>query len=185
MKKIIVCFILLFTMGSSLDNRVYSQTDKSDALITFEKDFKFSDLSDKEKKKRYESYDQIKTSPEADNTVEKLSNIELMESDKSYDQLLKESKEEPQIIYFGFEACPYCRAFAPKLNQFAKEKDVNIHYYNVDERQEDKNFIQVIEAFNIDSVPHAFMIKDGKIQKDFLDSQSTMEEMEEFMEVFK
>ena len=88
----------------------------------------------------------------------------VMEDDKAFDKLLEDSKSKAQIIYVGFEECPFCKEFVSKLNAAAEKAQVKFHYYNTDYRGQDANFDKVIGEFlQISTVPHAFLIKDGKV----------------------
>lgn len=88
----------------------------------------------------------------------------IMEDDKAFDKLLEDSKEKAQILYVGFEECPFCKEFVPKLNDAAEKVQVKFHYYNTDYRGQDANFGKVTGEFlQISTVPHAFLIKDGKV----------------------
>lgn len=88
----------------------------------------------------------------------------IMEDDKAFDKLLEDSKEKTQILYVGFEECPFCKEFVHKLNTATEKAQVKFHYYNTDYRGQDANFGKVIGEFlQISTVPHAFLIKDGKV----------------------
>lgn len=186
MKRIVKwSLVFILTFGQALVVSAREDKKGQEGQVVFEEGLVIKDLKAKEKKALYEKLDKILYSPETKEKAEELSNFEVIDSDKAYDKFIKESKKEAQIIYFGFQECPYCRAFSPKINQLAKEAQVTIYYYNVQDRQEDKNYIDIIETYGIDSVPHAFMVKDGKPDKIFLDSQSTMADMEAFINKVK
>ena len=67
-----------------------------------------------------------------------------------------------KIIYLGFDECPYCHAFSPKLNQLAKEKGVTVYYYNTRKHANDSNFESAMQVYGVNKVPNAFIVKGGK-----------------------
>ncbi len=185
MKKYINIFYLIIALTIMASNSSFAfakenQIEENSQKIVLEKDINFKTMTSKEK--TYKSLDSIKSSPQLTKKVSDFSNVLTMEDDKAFDELLELSKEEPQILYVGYDECPYCRAFIPKLNQMAKSYDKTVHYYNVHEHSADKNFSEIINShLKIEVVPHAFIVRDGKVTREIIDSESTMKTMEEFV----
>lgn len=58
-----------------------------------------------------------------------------------------------QIIYIGFENCPFCRKFVHTLSPLAKEKNLRIYYVDArdpDYKEEIKNFRK---KYDLQTVP--------------------------------
>ena len=80
-------------------------------------------------KKEYESLNQKKN--DAGKTyveikVPKNNNVEYL----TLKEVMEFLDHKTGILYFGFPECPWCRNAVPVLIDAAKEKDVNIYYYN-------------------------------------------------------
>ena len=70
---------------------------------------------------------------------------------KEADRLLETKTGE--IVYIGFDSCPYCRKFVHKLSPLTEEKELEIHYVdakNTDYTAEIKEFRQ---KYNVETVP--------------------------------
>lgn len=90
--------------------------------------------------------------------------IELFESDLA-------------VIFFGFKECKWCQSYAPILNDFAKENNIDTIYYvdikedRANNTEEYKTLVTLLESYlEQDSdgnkriyVPDVYFIKDGKI----------------------
>ncbi|MBG9981268.1 thioredoxin family protein [Facklamia sp. DSM 111018] len=137
-----------------------------------------------EKESLYESYDQIEIQNGKDfSSPSQMSQLQEIDTQDQYEEIIETSNQEAQVIYVGFNDCPYCRAFLPKLDLLASSYKVNYHYYNTDLRAKDMNFSSVINDFlNITTVPHAFVIKNEKIIAT-IDNSSSMEEIENFIKI--
>ena len=186
MKKFIKLLTSLLFITLFLNQiHVYSeqtQNEENSSKVVIDKDANFKTMNSTEKDKLYQSLDQISTSPELSKEEKQFSSVVEMKGDKAFDELLEASKKESQILYVGFDDCPYCRAFIPKFNHMAQSYKMTIHYYNVTEHSSDENYSKIISEFlKIDDVPHAFIVKDGKLLSEKLDSNSTMAEMEAFI----
>ena len=82
------------------------------------------------------------------------------------------------IVFFGFPECPWCQAYAPMLNEVAKESGIEeIYYYNIkDIRKANTENYQKIVSILKDylpkdkvgnervTVPDVTIVKEGKLQ---------------------
>ena len=154
--------------------------------IRFPDNFQIKDLKPNQKADLYQQLDAITRydgSQEPDPSS--YSQVHPIESQADYEALIQASQDQPMVFVIGFDSCPYCKAFVPKLNQLAKEAQLAVYYYNTDKRQNDDNFDQVIkEVFQIQTAPHAFIVQEGKARHP-LNDQSTMAEIEAFVEEAK
>lgn len=157
-----------------------NQEDESDAIVEIDENQKFKEMDQKEKDKIYKEFDKISSSSKDERIANDFASVKEVKSEKAYKDLIEKSKEEPVIIYLGFNECPYCKSFIPKLSHLANEYKAEINYYNTNHREDDQNFEDVIYFFDIETVPHAFIVKDGKIQ-DKLNEKSKMKDMENFL----
>ena len=148
---------------------------------------KITDLSgmeNDEKESLYESYDQIDIQNRNDPfPPSQMSHLKEIDSPTQVEEIIQTSNQETQVIYVGFDDCPYCKAFLPKLDLLATSYKVDYHYYNTDQRVADHNFSFITnEFFNITTVPHAFVIKNEKIIAT-IDNTSSMKEIENFIKI--
>ncbi|SEQ47308.1 bacteriocin transport accessory protein, putative [Ignavigranum ruoffiae] len=157
-----------------------SSAEDIDKIVEIDDKLKFKDMDKNEKEKLYKEYDKITSSSKDKRIATDYSQVKEIESENDYNQLIEKSKKEPVIIYLGFNECPFCKSFIPKLNHLANEYDVELNYYNTNKRIDDSNYLDVIKFFDIETVPHAFVIKDEKIITK-LNEESTMNDMETFL----
>ena len=158
--------------------------NNSDQVVEIDPETKFLEMTAEDKAKAYEKLDQIELTSQEIKPVPKYSQVKAIHSAEEYQRLIDQSKEKPFIIYLGFDECPYCRAFLPKLNHLAQEFDLDIHYYNTTDREKDENFADVVNFFKVQTVPHTFIIQKGKVI-DQINNNNTMKEIEAFLISFK
>lgn len=86
-------------------------------------------------------------------------------------------KAEEAVIFFGFKDCIWCQEYAPILNNYAKENNVETIYYvdikedRANNTQEYQELIKLLDEYlETDEnskkriyVPDVYFIKDGKI----------------------
>lgn len=172
LKRLSVCLVLLTLLVVNIDgtetisaqDEVIEQVVKGkrqDGEVVFESDFRFENLTEEEKKAKFAEYDMIETFSKSTKSPISYSNIEELASQEAYTDFILSTMKETKIIYLGFNECPACKAFSPKLNQFAKEKGVQV-YYNTRSRSEDQDYEHVITSYQVDTVPHAFIMVKGK-----------------------
>lgn len=86
-------------------------------------------------------------------------------------------KKEQAVIFFGFKDCSWCQSYAPMLDEYAKENNIDTIYYvdikedranNTEAYQElvkllDKYLLKDEEGNKRIYVPNVYFVKDGKI----------------------
>lgn len=80
---------------------------------------------------------------------------------KSIDEFISCNKKEDTILFL-LSACPYCNAFKPEFESFAKNNRDNYNYAEVILDDYDN---PLWERLKIDVVPTIIIFKDGKISK--------------------
>ncbi|UUX34183.1 thioredoxin family protein [Fundicoccus culcitae] len=161
-----------------------SSTSRLDASITIDESAAFLSMEASEKESVYESLDAIIMDTEMIHNIADYSMISEIESEAAYLDFISTTDESPKVIYLGFNECPYCVVFTPKINQLAEEIDVPIYFYNTQTRQNDDNFVDAMSNYNVSTVPHAFIVDKGKpIQ--FINHKSSMEAIEAFFQYAK
>lgn len=168
------------TANSDNESNVIAEEDLIDGEVIIDDNLQFLAMEPAEKAARYAEYDYINKNTLTEVAALDFSQVEEVASEEEYNELMEKSMDEAVVLYLGFDECPYCRAFIPKLNHLAKELDVTLHYYNTNRRADDRNFNDVIQFLNIETVPHAFILQKGEI-KARINNQNTMQEMENFL----
>ena len=176
----ILCVSLFSGLSIHSAMPVNAKTEETVIQIDRKFDFKKADQADKDKEyKKFDGHIQATTMPEDLKAMEYVKEIT---SEKEYLSLIEETNKEAKIVYLGFNECPFCRAFLPKLHAIAEDYDVTIYYYNVRDRMDDPNFQTIVEDFyKVNEVPHAFIVKDNKVVGEPLNSESSMKEKEDFI----
>lgn len=168
------------TANSDNESNDVAEEDLIDGEVIIDDNLQFLAMEPAEKAARYAEYDHINKNTLTEVAALDFSQVEEVASEEEYNELMEKSMDEAVVLYLGFDECPYCRAFIPKLNHLAKELDVTLHYYNTNRRADDRNFNDVIQFLNIETVPHAFILQQGEI-KALINHQNTMQEMENFL----
>lgn len=168
------------TANSDNESNDIAEEDLIDGEVIIDDNLQFLAMEPAEKAARYAEYDHINKNTLTEVAALDFSQVEEVASEEEYNELMEKSMDEAVVLYLGFDECPYCRAFIPKLNHLAKELDVTLHYYNTNRRADDRNFNDVIQSLNIETVPHAFILQQGEI-KARINHQNTMQEMENFL----
>ncbi len=168
------------TANSDNESNDVAEEDLIDGEVIIDDNLQFLAMEPAEKAARYAEYDHINKNTLTEVAALDFSQVEEVASEEEYNELMEKSMDEAVVLYLGFDECPYCRAFIPKLNHLAKELDVTLHYYNTNRRADDRNFNDVIQFLNIETVPHAFILQQGEI-KARINHQNTMQEMENFL----
>lgn len=179
MKKLILLlttFLSLFTAPATFAG----ETAEEDQLISFRDDFKIADLDESDKDALYEKLDKVKKDSKNYRDTVNYSQITEFEEDQDYINFLMETNNGAKVIYLGYETSEFCQAFVPKINQLAKEYDLDIHYYNVLRFEGGQSYDLVKELYNVETVPYAFIVKDNEVV-DSINADSSMSEIEEFM----
>ena len=97
---------------------------------------------------------------------------------------MKNLKRQLRFVYVGRETCPYCREFAPKLKQAAKETNSTIYY--IDTENKTYELAKFAEQYHIDSIPTLLVFKDGQLQETLTNSSDiSLNNLEEFLKNHK
>jgi len=86
-------------------------------------------------------------------------------------------KSEQAVIFFGFKECKWCQSYAPILNDYAKENNIDTIYYvdikedRANNTEEYKQLISILGKYlSADDdgnkrifVPDVYFVQDGKI----------------------
>ncbi|MBG9984211.1 thioredoxin family protein [Aerococcaceae bacterium DSM 111022] len=182
MKLISILSVIFLLVG--FDDIQNNEAVIQENRIAFGENYSIRDLSSNNQQDLYQSLDKIlKIQSEMPEATE-YEQIETFDDYDSFVQLLENSNEEPQVLYFGYDSCPYCKAFLPKINQMAKEFDTIINHYNTDKNLKSADFVKIVTPFSLQTVPHAFLIENEQVI-DILNDQSTMEEIETFFKAIQ
>lgn len=147
--------------------------------VAFEDGTQLLSLDEEEKAAVYAELDEVAIYTGETDTAA-YSQLKPVESETAYAELLVSTNNTPAIVYLGFDECPFCKVFSPKINQLASELGVEIHYYNTKERGNDATFADAMQLYNVDTVPHAFIVEDVKVASK-VNHESSMEEIEAFL----
>ena len=89
-------------------------------------------------------------------------------------------KKQIRFVYVGRETCPYCREFAPKLKQAAKETNSTIYYIDTDKKTD--SLTKFIDQSQIQTIPTLLVFKDGQLQQTLLiDENTRIDYLKEFL----
>ncbi|MBG9982437.1 thioredoxin family protein [Aerococcaceae bacterium DSM 111020] len=182
-KRVFILIVMVMIVGFGFDFSSDTVQIKKDSF-QFHENFNFADLTDNNRSEVYRELDAVTQLSGSMPETTTYSQIESFHQFKQLNQLFEESNEMPIVIYFGYDTCPYCKAFVPKINQLAKENDVTIHYYNTDKYLNDPDFNKIVGPFKIKTVPHAFLIEEKEIIE-VVNEKSRMEEIEVFIKQAK
>lgn len=150
-----------------------------DQEVTFENDTQLLNLDEEAKAAAYAELDNVEIyTGETDSSL--YTQFKTVDSEQAYAELLVSTNKTPVIVYLGFDECPFCKVFSPKINQLASEMDVEIQYYNTKERGNDATFANAMQLYNVETVPHAFIV-DGAKAGSKVNHESSMEEIEAFL----
>ena len=97
---------------------------------------------------------------------------------------MKDLKRQLRFVYIGRETCPYCREFAPKLKQAAKETNSTIYYIDTENKTDE--LAKFAEQYHIDSIPTLLVFKDGQLQDTLSNSSDiSLNDLKEFLTAYK
>lgn len=143
----------------------------------------FLNMDEAEKEAAYAELDEIDIYTGEVSPTASMSRMINVDSEADYVQLLTDTKDQPAIVYLGFDECPFCKVFSPKINQLASEFNVDIYYYNTHERDKDATFANAMQLYNVSTVPHAFIVENSRPQSK-INHESSMAEIEAFFAEF-
>ena len=97
---------------------------------------------------------------------------------------MKDLKRQLRFVYIGRETCPYCREFAPKLKQAAKETNSTIYYIDTENKADE--LAKFAEQYQINSIPTLLVFKDGQLQETLSNSSDiSLNDLKEFLTTYK
>ena len=153
-----------------------------DAPVIFEEGIQLLQLPEAERVQQYQHYDEIIKDSAKTVSATNYPSIEAIGSEQDVDDFLTATYNAPRVLLFGFDACPYCQAFVPKVSQLAQELNVTLYYYDTVERSQDQTFMETIQSFGIETVPHAFVVEKAEPTVQ-IDHHSSMEDIETFLKL--
>ncbi len=164
--------------SSPSDDRGASQGGMGHLKI--DPDTAFLSMDPDQKAAAYHEIDQVnQTNSQAPGAWD-YSQIKIIKTEKDFQDQMTQSDREPFILYLGFDQCPYCQAFTPKISHLAKELDVTIYYYN----SQDHNISDLAQKWQLETVPQALIIQNGQM-KARVDHLSKMQDIENFLYQYK
>lgn len=166
-----------YPLVENLDNR-------KDSHVNIDEEKGFKSLKEDEKEKEFKKLDEIGKDTTGSIPIVNYSNIVPIQTEDEYLKLVVNSNKEPIIIYFATESSSWAQAFTPKLNQLAKEEGVKTYYYDVEERSMDSTYDETLKTYQIDKVPVAYIVRDGKPEK-MIHYGTSMKGIESFISDFK
>lgn len=180
------CQFLSHSENQSIDTRI-TQTvegDRVDQEVVIPEDTAFLTMSEEEKVAAYAALDKIALYSSDTKSPISFSMIEELTSEVAYTDFILSTQNQAKVIYLGFDECPYCKAFTPKINQLAKETETPIYYYNTRRRATDSNFETAMNMYKVETVPHAFIVKNGQVVSK-INHDSSMDAIEAFFKKVK
>ncbi len=181
MKKIVIMGMVLLLTACQW---TYSRENYSDLdpLKLKELSVNLLDLTKQEKREAYQALDQYhQIDPPIPMDPKDQTSLNLLNGPQAYQNYKNQQADQAYLLYLGFEDCPFCQAFVPKLNHLADRLELRIAYYNVMDHQEDADFDDLIDFLKISTVPALFLIKSDKIIGQ-VDHQSKMQEIEDLLQ---
>lgn len=178
-------FIVLGCQSKQVENEhtALEGADRTDQVVSIPAEIEFLTMDETAKQTLYAALDKVGTYSQSTLKTTDYSNIEEIASETDYVEFLEENQDQAKIIYIGFDECPWCKAFSPKINQFASEFDLPIYYYNTRSRSEDLTYNQVMENFGVETVPYAFIMYKGE-PMERINHMSSMQQIEDFFKRF-
>lgn len=158
--------------------------ERIDAPVNIDSETQFLQMDEAAKKEAYAALDEIMTTQVSSKSALNYSQVENLATEEDYVNFIISTNDEDKILYFGFDECPFCKAFIPKVNQIAYELDLPIYYYNTNEHSQDPTFASVTDTYNFETVPQAFVVSKGKPIKQ-INHNSSMETIEAFLRSVK
>lgn len=188
MKKILnACLLFIMSLylvacqsnSSEFEYMALEGQERLDQVVIIPPQTNFLTMEASEKEVQYQALDKIGVDSKGQHKATDYPHIEAISSESDYLEFVKSTEEQAQIIYIGFDECPWCKVFSPKINQLASEFDLPIYYYNTRSRAEDMTYTKVMESFNVETVPYAFIMVNGEL-KERINHQSSMQQIEDF-----
>ena len=140
-----------------------------------------SNMSAEEKETLYAQYDQVLTSDQS-KPIASYDFMTPLKDKTHFDQVVEEA-DNSTLIYFGFDECPYCRAFTPKLNVLESLYPEDIYFINTNEWHQNhpEDMDDIKEKYALETVPFLIRVdNEGNILK-AANAGSSMEDIEDVL----
>lgn len=158
--------------------------ERTNEPVNIPSDTTFLTMDEASKELIYQSLDEIGTDADGTASPTDYSYIEAIDSEEEYIQFLQQSQEQASLLYIGFDECPWCKAFSPKINQFASEIDAPVYYYNTRTHEQDATYAKTMQSFGVETVPYVFIIDKGE-PKERINHDSSMQQIEDFFVLYE
>lgn len=158
--------------------------ERTNGPVDIPSDTTFLTMDDASKEIIYQSLDAIGTDANSTASPTDYSHIEAIDSEEEYIQFLQDSQEQASLLYIGFDECPWCKAFSPKINQFASEIDAPVYYYNTRTHEQDVTYANTMQSFEVETVPFVFIMDKGE-PKERISHDSSMQQIEDFFVLYE
>ena len=171
------------SQAEEFEHTALAGVERTNAPVTISEDTTFLTMNEDPKGMIYESLDKIGTYAEGTQSPVDYSQIEAVQTEADYIEFLQMTSEQASLLYIGFDECPWCKAFSPKINQIASELNVPIYYYNTRAHEQDATFQGAMQTFGVETVPYVLVMEDGEA-KERISHESSMEQIEQFFTLY-
>lgn len=188
--KHVLIFLTMIFLGACSSNQAnefeYTALEgmaRTNAPVTIPEETAYLTMEDETKQSMYDVLDEIGTHAESTVSPVDYSHIEDLATEKEYIEFLESTNNEASLLYIGFDECPWCKAFSPKINQIASELNIPIYYYNTRAHEQDLTYAGAMQSFEVETVPHVFIMEDGE-PKERINQDSSMQQIESFFKLY-
>ncbi|MBG9978438.1 thioredoxin family protein [Ruoffia tabacinasalis] len=171
------------SQAEEFEHTALAGVERTNAPVTIPEDTTFLTMNEDAKGMIYESLYKIGTYAEGTQSPVDYSQIEAVQAEADYIEFLQMTSEQASLLYIGFDECPWCKAFSPKINQIASELNVPIYYYNTRAHEQDATFQGAMQTFGVETVPYVLVMEDGEA-KERISHESSMEQIEQFFTLY-
>lgn len=90
---------------------------------------------------------------------------------------------ETAYIFIGFEDCPYCRAFSPKLYKFSLITNRTIYYFDLQKEtgnlsiEQRNQLTTILTSMNFQGTPYIGLIDQGNILTSYDGDETTLDDL--------
>ena len=166
--------------SSAQSSETDQATSPQEGQVVIQADWDFKSMSAEAKQPIYQALDQIQLDPVSHQEIAAFEAVKPFEGEEDYMKWMLSTSDQPSVVYLGYDESAYCQAFTPKLAALAKSYGVTVHYYNVRMHAVEESFPAAMRVYGVETVPHAFIVKDGKPVTS-INHQSSMAEIEDFV----
>ena len=132
---------------------------------------------------------QIKELKEQQNLSTKYNEIVSSFKNITAEEIVKKYNDDKlTLVYYGRSGCQYCVKYAPIIKEVAKEKNIDVYYFNADQLTQEgaEKIIALNDTFNqgLRGTPFTFAFKNGKLVGS-LTGYVEKEELSKFIDTIK